>query len=256
MLQQRKQEILDKVETLVEKANRFYKINLPHIDIKFDLRGRNAGIAGYDRRGYYMRFNVDMITNESWNHIINDTVPHELAHIVCFVEPRLGRDHNPGWKSVCRTLGGTGNRTHSEMVTYANGKTFYYTTSTGHVISISSQRHRKVQKGLVYFFRGNKGKISRESPYSTTPPVQMTMRHAVAENTVPPVRPVPPVPPVRNEAPVQRSGSKADQVRAKIRECRAAGLNQTTVVVWAITTLGMSRSLAATYVKNNWNSVV
>jgi predicted SprT family Zn-dependent metalloprotease len=38
------------------------------------------------------------------------TVGHELAHCVCFRDPMLGSNHDRGWKSVCRDMGGDGSR--------------------------------------------------------------------------------------------------------------------------------------------------
>ena len=257
MLHQRKQEVIDKVKLLTEKANKLYNITLPPVKILFDLRGRCAGIAGRDRYTYYMRFNVDMMQNAGWDHLLNDTVPHELAHVVCFYEPRLGRNHDHGWQRVCRALGGSGERCHNELVTYANGKTFYYTSSTGRVVALSIQRHRKVQAGEVYRFRDGKGMIDKNCQFSTTSPAQL----------MPALQPAPVAPtpaPVAAPTPVlqltsgrmQGTGSKADHVRAKIRECKRNGQGQSDAIYWAITALGMSRSLAKTYVQNNWQSVV
>ena len=48
--------------------------------------------------------------------------------------------------------------------------------------------------------------------------------------------------------------SKADQVRSKIQELKSAvgseGYQRT--IQWAVDNLGMTRSLATGYVKNNW----
>jgi len=125
MLQERTKQVQTKVNQLINRANKLYGLTLPEITVRFDLRGRAAGQAGRDYRGYYLRFNVDMMQNSSWDHLYTDTVPHEVAHIVCFVNPMLGKHHNPGWQRVCRQLGGSGQRCHKEEVTYANGKTYY-----------------------------------------------------------------------------------------------------------------------------------
>jgi len=247
MLQERTQQVRSKVAELITRANQIYRITLPTIDIRFDLRGRAAGIAGRDFRGYYMRFNTDMMQNSSWDHLINDTVPHELAHIVCFFNPQLGRNHNPGWSRVCRQLGGSGQRCHKEQVTYANGNTYYYTTSTGHTVALSVVRHRKVQKGGSYRFRDGKGTVDRTSPYTTRRPAENQPRMQMAAQT-PSERPA--------VSTAENTGvSKADQVRIKIRELKAQvgseGYERT--IQWAVDNLGMTRSLATSYVKNNWN---
>ena len=157
-------EVNSKLTSLATRANAIFGIELPHITVKFDLRGRSAGQA--IRRGgeFSVRFNRDMMLNESWDHIINETVPHELAHIVCFVNPNLGRNHDAGWNRVCRLLGGSGERCHKEVVTYAKGNTYIYTTSTGHTVSLSAIRHRKVQRGGYYICR-ERGRIDRNCQY-------------------------------------------------------------------------------------------
>ena len=56
---------------------------------------------------------------------------------------------------------------------------------------------------------------------------------------------------------MQQTGSKAEQLRAKIAELRASGLVEAIQIVmatnYAIDQLGLTKSLAATYVRNNWN---
>jgi hypothetical protein len=170
--------------------------------------------------------------------------------LVCFFNPQLGSNHNRGWARVCRTLGGTGARCHRETVTYANGKTYYYTTSTGHTIALSSIRHRKVQQGGSYLWRG-KGKIDRACAYSTTPPTANTQPTAQPRETFLDAQ--------AHYAPSQLS--KADQIRNRIREAKTrtdytdllAQHEQSHVTEWAVRSLGMSRTLARTYVKNNWS---
>jgi len=247
MLQERTQQVRTKIAELTLQANRLYGITLPQIRIRFDLRGRAAGMAGRDRQGYYVRFNTDMMQNQAWDHLIKDTVPHELAHIVCFFNPQLGRNHNPGWSRVCRQLGGSGQRCHKEEVTYANGKTYYYTSSTGQTVTLSIQRHRKIQQGTIYRFKYGKGTVDRNCSWTTqqpaaNQPVLQRAAHAPAAPTV-------------NALQAKTGVSKADQVRIKIRELKAQvgseGYERT--IQWAVDNLGMTRSLATSYVKNNWN---
>lgn len=245
MFQERVQQVKDKVARLIQQYEaRHPGQKVPHIDICFDLRGRVAGWAGSRGWNYYMRFNRDMMMNESWDHIINDTVPHELAHIICFANGS-DRGHGVWWRRTCIALGGSGERCHKEQVTYAKGNTYVYTTSTGHSVTLSEVRHRKVQRGSVYFARG-KGQINAQCAWSI----------AGSEVRVQPKPTAAVVPPVSKPAGVPaQGGSKADLVRAKIAEVKAAGKISTVVVQWAIDELGMSASLARTYVKNNWNKV-
>jgi predicted SprT family Zn-dependent metalloprotease len=106
VLELRKQMVLSKIKELVARAEATYDIKLPLLDIRFDLKGRAAGMAVQRGGQYAMRFNATMMLNEAWDHIINNTVPHELAHIICMYAPRYGKGHDSGWKRVCASLGG------------------------------------------------------------------------------------------------------------------------------------------------------
>jgi predicted SprT family Zn-dependent metalloprotease len=240
MLQQRKQMVLDKVAQLIAQANTKYRIVLPNIDVRFDLRGRCAGIAGRQRGQWMMRFNTDMMQNEGWDHLYNDTVPHELAHVVCMYEG-TDRGHGRAWRNTCIELGGSGARCHNEKITYANGKTYYYTSSTGKVIELSVIRHRKVQSGGAYRWRDG-SRIDRQCAWSTTNPAMLV------------AAPAPTTPAAKV---VQSTGSKAERLRAKIAELRASGLAEALQIAaatnYAIDQLGLTKTLAATYVRNNWN---
>ena len=132
MLAERKQQVMDKVEQLVVRARELYGPDAvpQNLKVYFNLRGRTAGQACRENGQYYMRFNVDMMQNASWDHLFRNTVPHELAHIVCMWK-NWDRAHGRNWRMVCRGLGGDGERCHSEPVKYAKGRTYVYSTSTG-----------------------------------------------------------------------------------------------------------------------------
>lgn len=171
MLQERAQQVRAKIAELIKRYETLSGKTLPTIDVRFDLRGATAGQAGR-RAGaygytYFMRFNRDMMLNESWDHLFNNTVPHELAHIVCFVD-NSDRGHGVVWRRWCRALGGNAERCHKEAVVYAKGRTFVYTTSTGQTYNLSETKHRRVQQqGAVYTFRDSRmGKIDRQCAYS------------------------------------------------------------------------------------------
>lgn len=249
MLQDRIQQVCARVEHLVnlyESQRPGFKV--PKINILFDLRGRAAGQAGRRSLNYYIRFNRDMMMNEAWDHLLNDTVPHELAHIICFADGS-DRAHGYFWKRTCQLLGGSGDRCHSEAVTYAKGNTYVYTTSTGHSISISEQRHRKVQAGKVYTARG-RGRIDNQCAWSLQGS-KIVNTPAVSTKEVPVQTLLPKV------AVQTAGGSKADQLRSYLKQAKADLGSEAfeKTVTWAVATLGMSRTLAKTYVKNNWSKV-
>lgn len=166
-MEQMKQ-IRDKCQEVFAKATSYW----PHLDfskvgIRFDLKGRCAGMAHYDRAGnHYMRFNADMLKREAFEHLLNDTVPHEIAHIVCFMDRKLGRNHDSGWCNVCLKLGGTGQRCHTEEVVYGKGYTYEYISSNGSTIRVGDKYHCDIQSGSTLPFRKGKGSLHKGCAYS------------------------------------------------------------------------------------------
>ena len=246
MLQQRIQEVKAKVAQCIAKAQALYGITMPQVTIRFDLKGRAAGIAGYKGfdRSFYLRFNTQMMTSPTdWDHLINDTVPHEVAHTVCQAFPKFGRNHNTGWKRVCVALGGNGRRCYDAFdapEAVARMRPIVYTTTSGHSLNVSKAIHAKIQMGAVYTAKAG-GKLTRDCSYSVmgtvAKPVQTTAR---------------PVQPVATPA---KGVTKADRVRSLIAFAKASGQDQDSVVRRAVEILGMSKALAKTYVKNNWDMV-
>jgi len=161
LLDTRKAEVVAKLDVLVKQAQALWpKAQGLTYTVRFDLRGAAAGTARVRDGIYTLRFNVDMMQNEAWQHLINDTVPHELAHIMGY-HLGYGMNHGKAWRSICIRLGGTGKRCHNESVTYAKGATFEYTTSTGRKVILSQIRHNRVQIGeSVYRWRDG-SKIDR-----------------------------------------------------------------------------------------------
>jgi predicted SprT family Zn-dependent metalloprotease len=160
------QQIIDKCKTVFAKAKELYGLDMSQVGIHFDLKGRAAGMACRRGNQYFMRFNRDMLTREAFDHIINDTVPHEIAHCVCFMNRALGSNHDAGWARVCRALGGTGDRTHSEEVVYGKGHTYEYTTDRGHKVRMGDRHHATVQRGIPLRYKNNKGTVTKECAYS------------------------------------------------------------------------------------------
>lgn len=159
--------ILEKFNELVAEANAMFNIQLPHIEVKFDLRGKAAGQAISRRNfitvNYSVRFNNDMINGSGFEHILEETVAHELAHIICFV---TGKDkgHGKVWKAVCIALGGSGARCHNEEVTPARVmEQFLYNTTCGKVVKVGKIRHNRIQQDKKSYSLKNGGRIIPDS---------------------------------------------------------------------------------------------
>jgi len=243
-----------KVQECIRTAESKFGITMPYIQIRFDLRGRAAGMAGMVRRmsgnQYYLRFNIQHIQlgGQTYQHLLNDTVPHEVAHTVCQAFPSMGKNHDAGWKQVCVALGGNGSRCYGEQdapEAVAAARPYVYITTMGHEVRVTKVIHSKIQQGTNYVMKGGKGKLTRECQYNymTAPTVKAAAKPVVVQQ------------PTAQPAPVARTAaqgaSKADLIRTMIRN----GFSDEQIIARAVAELDMKVGLIKTYIKNNRSKV-
>jgi predicted SprT family Zn-dependent metalloprotease len=269
------EQIKEKFVEIIELAKKLYSVDLSVVKLDFNLKGRAAGMASWrgshfsKERSYKIRINRDMMMRE-FDDMLNDTLPHEAAHIVCFMNPSLGSNHDYGWARVCRALGGTGGRTHANEVVYGNGRTYEYTATTGKTYRLSEQRHKKIQQGAVMTVKRSSGggRIDKTCTYvivgyqgrtldkpvpgrapTATPvnPVVAAARQSFNIGAAPTPRPAAPRP-----APVASIGtSKADNARRLITEGHARGDSVETIIMAIMVVNKHEYGLAKSYYQNN-----
>lgn len=126
--------------------------------IRNDIRGKVGGYAGLNKHGvYFLRFNHEAILNYN-EDMTNDTIPHEVAHLVCFNQRHLGSDHDDGWKRVCRMLGGDDSRTHDMTLTPAKiveSRRVDYKLPSGRICRVGPKHHKMIQAGCTTIFMRN-----------------------------------------------------------------------------------------------------
>ena len=278
--------VQDKIESVKALVKQKYGQDMSDLIVRYDLKGRTAGWAIGQRT---IRLNTTAIYGDEshFKDMVNDTIPHEIAHIVCHRNPSLGRKHDYGWAAVCRALGGTGKRTHDmTTIEFARGRTYIYTTTMGKEYGVSERRHRSIQLGMSCRFRqASWGQITKDCAYvvkfngrvisSHPAKMQPGVIDSVKSWFTKPAQPAPsydaasgywlpngtkvvdktvtaqPAPAAR---PVQTgTGSFADQVRALIRAAKVAGNGQDYVFRQAVNQLGMKSTSARNCVKANWD---
>lgn len=133
------------------------------VPIQFNIRGRVTGQATYHRYTHSctLRFNESAITAH-WDELFNDTIPHEVAHVVCMLNNKLGTGHDAGWKRVCRQLGGTSNRCHSLDLPAGKRRPDHYVYNTcGEEYAISPIRHARLQRNThTYLYTPVRGRVA------------------------------------------------------------------------------------------------
>jgi predicted SprT family Zn-dependent metalloprotease len=121
------------------------------VEIDFKLKGTDVAHAKRAvNQVLSISFNDNFVCKDDCLPIIlKDIVPHEFAHIVCFMLDNYA-GHGKLWSNRCVQLGGQAVINlfdgHTEIV-YARGKTYEYTTTRGLKSRISQKRHNIIQEG-------------------------------------------------------------------------------------------------------------
>lgn len=293
-MQNVRQQVLDKCNEVKALALKHYGVDLSDVPVHIDVKGRVAGWACRKFGQYKVRLNADMITRgdpEVLKDMLEDTIPHEFGHIVCFKRPELGKNHDQGWRRVCLTLGGTGKRTHDNEVVYGKGATYEYTTDRGNKVRMGEKHHQRVQMGFPLRYKRGLGTVTKGCAYSIVGLQGRTLQQPIVRNSEhkPAVQPAirmtingvnspdalqawareqlarahalqkkPVDPPVidntSNSVKDLYGGyhaTKADAARAVMRAEYAKGSDYETILFAVMKVTGHARQLAKSYVKNN-----
>lgn len=248
---------------VLAKAEALYGVKI-NPSIAFNLRGRVAGWAGCkfcmitrQATQFSLRFNSELIQGKHFDDMMNNTVPHEVAHLVCYARPDLGRKHDAGWQRVCLALGGDGRRCHDYDVV-VKGR-WDYLTDRGNKVSVTKKYHAYVQAGGTLTFKKGLGVISKASPCAPSGQLNVDPQpHNTVVETTLPKQPASKAPKASsNTVPATNTGELtwAEKVRRLIREHKPLGVSIDVVIGLAISDLGMTRERARSCVKAHWNKV-
>jgi len=144
---------------LLARAERRFERQMPKAEIRFDLRGRSAGLVLFaPRRPPEIRYNLQLLA-ENEEEFLARTVPHEVAHLV--VRELFGsetRPHGREWKAVMGVFGADPSRCHDYDVSRSQVRRLprfpYHCGCRQH--ELTSIRHRRILNGQSYFCRACK----------------------------------------------------------------------------------------------------
>jgi SprT protein len=93
----------------------------PHVDLSnvfmtFDLRGQSAGMAFW--KTGKVRLNNGLLTGDTVEEMTQQTVPHELAHIIAGRMMGRKMGHGSLWKRIMRKFGLDPDRCHEMEVAH------------------------------------------------------------------------------------------------------------------------------------------
>lgn len=103
-----------RVESDIQRASDILEVQLPAIEIRFDLSGSAAGMYCYKAACRWLRFNPWVFATDMALHL-SDTVPHEVAHYAvhqCFGS-RGVKPHGAEWRALMLALGANPSATYS-----------------------------------------------------------------------------------------------------------------------------------------------
>lgn len=258
IMQTPQQQIIAKCKEIIGMASKLYDIDLSTVKIDFNLKGRAAGRASRVNCQYTVSFNADMLHREAFDHLLNATVPHEFAHIICFMRPSLGDGHNSGWERVCKSLGGSGARFHKEDVVFGKGITAEYITTTGKTVRISQVVHKRVQSGVTYSYRDG-SKITKECSFTIVGHRGHTLAAPVvpkqATKEVPAAAIIRPAPvavtqPKQTVQAFSKNLSKDSIVKAIKSAGKALGKDAETMIAAIMSAISVDRNIAIAYFNN------
>jgi len=159
---------MEMVEVIWEVATETFEgFNMALSDVPVVLTdaGRSAGCLKSQTRFGEIAFNLEFNTkvmDMDWNEM-EDTIPHEIAHLVDRVIHGFSDNHGRKWQRIAKKLGCTAKRTHSVKVAASRRQRRYnYVATCGTEIELTTAMHNKVQRGSVRVLRSTRGKITAQ----------------------------------------------------------------------------------------------
>lgn len=140
--------ILSETKKYIDIANKTLSIKLPYPEVEFSLRGTTAGLA-YSFQNK-LNFNLS-IAKENKKEFLDQTVPHEVAHIVAdnFFKRRC--HHDASWRGIMLNVYGKApERCHSYEVEHLKArktKKFLYHCSCPSNVKVGLKVHSNISSG-------------------------------------------------------------------------------------------------------------
>jgi len=98
--------VVDETHRFIQLGSELYSVNLPNIDICFDLSGHTIGMYKRLRQRQLIRYNAAVFA-KYFDDNVRETIPHEVAHYI--VDMRFKRKeirpHGRQWRDVMTDFG-------------------------------------------------------------------------------------------------------------------------------------------------------
>ncbi len=145
-----RQQVCAATRACLARAAGICRIQLPAVEIRFDLSGRAAGMYRVHRGRRWIRYNP-YIFARYFDEGLAETVPHEVAHYATDVLHGLGniRPHGVEWQALMRALGATPRATARYDLTgipVRRQRRFSYRCNCN-THRLSTRRHNRICRG-------------------------------------------------------------------------------------------------------------
>lgn len=169
-----KPKILEISNKIIQKANSLYGTHLKLTDVNIrDNLGKNRkgfqiiGTAQVKAGKYYLNLSSDAIES-SPDHVVLDTIPHEIAHMVCFDLDTQGKytdtiRHGAQWKKIAKSLGSDGMAASEISLPKRGVKQFAYRTTNGNIQYVNKKIHDNIQKKFLVYKTKSGSRITAAS---------------------------------------------------------------------------------------------
>lgn len=138
------------VENCYLKAEHFFKRSFPRPAILLNLRGNNAGTATPQKN--LLRFNQQLL-QENHQHFLNQTVPHEVAHLIAYFLFGLSiKPHGKEWQHIMTAVYQLPpKRCHQYAIIKKKQQCYIYRCNCSNINHpLTIRRHNFIQKGYKY----------------------------------------------------------------------------------------------------------
>lgn len=151
---------VNEVHRVMDVANKMYNTDIK-LNVRVDIRGsRIAGEAIRKYGQYTVRLNP-LFCEQSEEHIMKSTIPHEIAHIIAYATNQ-NDGHGPKWKRIARSLGCDAKRCHNETVYHPNKK-YVFVKLKDRKIPVTDKQYKNILRG--YSYRNGNDKINLSSEF-------------------------------------------------------------------------------------------
>lgn len=261
-------QIIASIHKYMDIARKMYpSANLPNPTISFKMKGgTRLGVARYGARTFEIRIN-DQIAKKYLDDAINDTAPHEVAHLVAYKVHGRCQGHGPNWKRIMRQFGVAPNRCADKSIDTLEFKIFkakteyvYHCGNPSCEHKVGPKVHRGLMFGSVYTCKLTGGKLS-DATYVRTDrkSAAQRKREAYAKAGKPLPGASAPRAPRAPRQPVQQAARAASHKRPTggSKKARAEAIytgtkvkDRTAIINRFMSSLDMTAAGAATYYAN------